>query len=286
MKRTLCLLPILFCALISLAATAGHSAPTVNDGYGDYVLVPAGAFKMGDNFGEGDPRERPVHMVELDAYYIGKYPVTNAEFAKFRNDPGYDDPKFWPGGKVTPKDQSRVWERTGAMPGHENYPVNGVTWDQAVAYCAWLTAKTGHRYRLPTEAEWEKAARGTEQRRYLWGNDIDPSYATYAEKALTPVDYFDGSTRSGFQTHSGASPYGAFDMEGGVFEWCSDWYSVNYYAFSPRRNPQGPSSGAFRVLRGASQYEEPWELRASNRSSGAPSNMNHHLVGFRCVRVP
>jgi formylglycine-generating enzyme required for sulfatase activity len=262
------------------------SAPVVNDGYGDYVYVAAGSFRMGDNFNEGDARERPVHVVDLDAYYIGKYPITNGEYKKFRDDPGYDDPKFWPGRVVVSKEQSTVWARTGAVAGKENFPVAAVTWDQAMAYCQWLSAKTGKKYRLPTEAEWEKAARGTDGRRYPWGNDLDPSYASYKEKPLTFVGFYDGSKRGDLQTHSSASPYGAFDMEGGVFEWCSDWYSPNYYAFSPRKNPTGPAEGAYRVVRGASQYEEPWELRAANRSSGAPSNQNHHFLGFRCVREP
>ena len=81
----------------------------VNDGYGDYVYVPAGAFRMGDNFGDGEPRERPVHVVDLDAFYIGKYEMTNGEWRKFRDDPGYDDPKFWPDGRVVPKDQVPYW---------------------------------------------------------------------------------------------------------------------------------------------------------------------------------
>ena len=257
---------------------------TVNDGFGDYVLVPAGAFEMGDNFNEGDPRERPVHKVDLDAYYIGKYPVTNGEYKKFRDDAGYDDSKYWPDGEVVPKSQSNSWARNGAVAGRENYPVAAVTWNQAVAYCNWLSAKTGHTYRLPTEAEWEKAARGTKQYRYPWGNHLDPSYASYSEKPLTPAGFYDGSKHGELQTHSNASPYGAFDMAGAVFEWCSDWYSPNYYASSPRKNPAGPAQGAYRVLRGASQYEEPWELRAANRSSGAPLNQNHHFLGFRCVR--
>jgi acetyl esterase/lipase len=201
---------------------------TVNDGYGDHVLVPAGAFRMGDGFNEGDVRERPVHVVELDAYYIGKYPVTNVEFRKFRDDSGYDDAKFWPTGSAVPKDQSAALTRSLAAQGRDNYPVAGVTWEQAVAYCNWLSARTGKTYRLPTEAEWEKAARGTDQRRYPWGNDLDPGYASYKEKPLTFVGFYDGSRRGELQTHNNGSPYGAFDMEGGVFEWCSDWYSPNY----------------------------------------------------------
>ena len=265
---------------------AWAAAPAVNDGFGDYVLVPGGPFRMGDNFGEGDARERPVHAVDVGAFYIGRFPVTNREFKKFLDDAGYENPKYWPDGRVTPKDQSRVWERTGGMPGKEEYPVVAVTWDQAVAYCKWVSSKTGKVYRLPTEAEWEKAARGTDQRRYPWGNQLDPSYTSYQEKPLTFVGFYDGSRRGDLQTHSNASPYGAFDMEGAIFEWCADWYSPNYYEFSPKKNPAGPAEGVYRVVRGASQYEEPWELRAANRSSGAPSNQNHHFSGFRCVREP
>jgi len=282
MRRSI--LPAVAGGLITYLVWA--ASPAVNDGYGDYLLVPAGAFRMGDNFNEGDARELPVHTVELDAYYIGKYPVTNGEYKKFRDDTGYDDPKFWPGGHVVSKEQSTLWARTGGVPGKENYPVAAVTWDQAVAYCSWLSARTGHVYRLPTEAEWEKAARGNDQRRYPWGNELDPSYASYKEKPLMFVGFDDGSKRGELQTHSNASAFGAFDMEGGVFEWCSDWYSPNYYSFSPKRNPAGLAEGVYRVVRGASQYEEPWELRAANRSSGAPSNQNHHFLGFRCVRQP
>jgi formylglycine-generating enzyme required for sulfatase activity len=256
---------------------------TVNDGYGDYIFVAAGVFKMGDNFDEGDPRERPVHVVDLDAYYIGKYPVTNGEFKRFRDEAGYDDPKYWPEARVVPRDQSTALTN-GMRPGRENFPAAAITWDQAVAYCNWLSARTGKQYRLPTEAEWEKAARGADQRRYPWGNELTSAYASYKENPLAFAGFYDGSKRGELQTRSNASPYGAFDLVGAVFEWCSDWYSPNYYAFSPRKNPPGPSEGAYRVVRGASQYEEPWELRAANRSSGAPSNQNHHFLGFRCVR--
>ena len=155
--------------LTSFALTAADAPKTVNDGYGDFVYVPAGAFKMGDNFGDGESREKPVHTVDLDAFYIGKFEVTNADWKKFQNDPGYDNPKFWPGERPVPKDQSPYWTQRqnhgGATPDSDNYPVLGVNWDGATAYCNWLSAKTGKKYRLPTEAEWEKAARGTDQRR-------------------------------------------------------------------------------------------------------------------------
>ena len=164
--------------------TAPDTPPKiVNDGHGDYVYVPAGSFHMGDNFGDGEARERPAHIVDLDAFYIGKFEMTNKEWKAFRDDPGYDDPKFWPGGRVVPKDQNSYWtnasQHGGGTPDSDGYPLQGVNWDAATAYCNWLSTKTGKKYRLPTEAEWEKAARGTDQRRYPWGNTIDHSFANF-----------------------------------------------------------------------------------------------------------
>src|SRR5712691_9717512 len=232
--------------LLFLALALAAAPPAANDGYGDLVYVAAGAFKMGDNFGDGESREVPVHVVELDAYYIGKYEVTNLLWRKFRDDPSYDDPKFWPGGRPAPKDQVPYWTQAnnhgGGTADSDNYPVIGVNWDSATAFCNWLSAKTGKKYRLPTEAEWEKAARGTDQRRYPWGNSIDRSKANY-----TGAQSFDTGKIVG--SYNAASPYGAFDMAGNVMEWCQDWYSRTYYAVSPRKNPQGPPAGAYRVVR-------------------------------------
>jgi formylglycine-generating enzyme required for sulfatase activity len=278
---------------IDLSALSAPPA-TVNDGYGDYVYVPAGAFRMGDNFGDGESRERPVHVVDLDAFYIGKLEMTNSEWKKFRDDPGYDNPTFWPGGLVVPKDQIPYWTQPnnhgGGTPGTDAYPVLGVNWDSAVAYCRWLSGKTGKTYRLPTEAEWEKAARGTDQRRYPWGNTIDHSYANFV--GAQPFDtgqiagFYDGSTRGEFQTHSNASPYGAFDMAGNVMEWVSDWYSRDYYSASPRKNPKGPATGAYRVLRGGTFFLDAFNLRTYARSAAWPSFQAHRMVGFRAVREP
>lgn len=280
--------------LAAAALAAAESPKVVNDGFGDFVYVPAGPFKMGDNFGDGESRERPVHTVYLDAYYVGKFEVTNADWKKFQADPGYDDPKFWPNNRVVPKDQSPYWTQAqnhgGATPGSDNYPVLGVNWDAATAYCNWLSAKTGKKYRLPTEAEWEKAARGTDQRRFPWGNTIDPSYANFtgAQKFDTGqlVGYYDGSKRGDFQTHNGASPYGAFDMAGNVMEWCSDWYSRGYYSVSAKRNPKGPEKGAYRVLRGGSFFFESQDLRSYARSGAWPSFQAFRMVGFRPAREP
>ena len=282
---------MLVLALLVLAA----APPTVvNDGYGDFVYVPAGDFRMGDNFGDGEPRERPVHTVTLDAFYIGKFEVTNGDWKKFRNDAGYDDAKFWPGGRVVPKDQVPYWTQPnnhgGGTPDSDQYPVIGVNWDSAVAYCNWLSAKTGKKYRLPTEAEWEKAARGTDQRRYPWGNTIDRSYANYTGAqtfdTVLPVGYYDGSKRGALQTHSNASPYGAMDMAGNIMEWCSDWYSRTYYQVSPKKNPKGPETGAYRVMKGGTFFEDPEDLRTYARTAAWPSLQSHRMIGFRAAREP
>ena len=283
-------------ALLTFAAVAGSliaaDPKIVNDGYGDFVLVPAGPFKMGDNFGDGESRERPVHTVDLDAFYIGKFEVTNGDWRKFRDDSGYDDPKFWPGGRVVPKDQVPYWTQAnnhgGATPGSDNYPVLGVNWDSATAYCNWLSAKTGKKYRLPTEAEWEKAARGTDQRKYPWGNQIDHSYANFTGSQTFDtgqiVGSYDGSKRGDFQTHSNASPYGAFDMAGNIMEWCQDWYSRNYYSVSPVKNPKGPEKGAYKILRGGTFFMDALDLRTYARSEAWPSIQSHRMIGFRAAR--
>ncbi|HTS26228.1 MAG TPA: formylglycine-generating enzyme family protein [Bryobacteraceae bacterium] len=281
-------------ALASALLSAPPAPAVVNDGHGDYVYVPAGAFRMGDNFGDGDPRERPVHTVELDAFYIAKFEMTNGEWKKFRDDTGYDDAKLWPNGWVVPKNQVPYWtdarNHGGGTPGTDDYPVLGVNWDSAVAYCNWLSGKTGRKYRLPTEAEWEKAARGTDQRRYPWGNNIDRSYANYVGAQAFDtgrlVGFYDGSRRGELETHSNASPYGAFDMAGNVMEWCSDWYSRDYYTVSPRRNPKGPAEGAYRVVRGGTFFMEQLELRSYARSAAWPSFQGHRMIGFRAVREP
>jgi formylglycine-generating enzyme required for sulfatase activity len=257
---------------------------TVNDGHGDYVFVPAGSFKMGDGSKEALAREKPAHVVDLDAFYISKFEITNREWRRFRDDAGYDDPKFWPGGRVMPRDQVPYWTQAnnhgGGTPGSDDYPVIGINWDAATAYCAWLSAKTGKRYRLPTEAEWEKAARGTDARRYPFGESIDRKQANYVGAqtydTVMPVGSLSG----------GVSPYGAFDMAGNVLEWCQDWYDRDYYAVSPRKNPKGPATGAYRVVRGGSFFVEVFDLRASARFMAWPSFQAYRMIGFRPVREP
>jgi formylglycine-generating enzyme required for sulfatase activity len=294
MRRCYALIAGAIAPVVLMFSATAQSSGVVNDGYGDYVHVPAGSFRMGDNAGDGLPRERPVHVVELDAFYIAKFEMTNGAWKKFRDDPGYDDPRHWPDGRIVPKDQVPYWSQAnnhgGGTPNTDDYPLLGVNWDAAVAYCNWLSAKTGKKYRLPTEAEWEKAARGTDQRRYPWGNAIDRSYANFVGSQRfdtgLPVGWYDGTRRDELQTHGNASPYGAFDMAGNVNEWCSDWYDRDYYATSPRKNPKGPAAGAYRVVRGGSFFVEPFDLRSSARSAAWPSFQGHRMIGFRAVREP
>ncbi|HYZ84523.1 MAG TPA: formylglycine-generating enzyme family protein [Bryobacteraceae bacterium] len=290
---------LLFLSIGALVAADPSKAPSsmkneVDDGYGALVYVPAGPFKMGDNFGDGEARERPVHTVDLDAFYIGKYEVTNGQWRRFRDDPGYDNPKFWPNGHVVPKDQIPYWtdpkNHGGGTPDSDPYPVQGVNWDAATAYCNWLSEKTGKRYRLPTEAEWEKAARGTDQRKYPWGNTIDKSRANYVGSSEydtgLPVGWYDGTKRGDLQTQNSPSPYGAYDMAGNVLEWVADWYSRDYYSVSPRKNPKGPEQGAYKVIRGGSFFEDGSRLRSYARGGAWPSFQSYRMVGFRVAREP
>jgi formylglycine-generating enzyme required for sulfatase activity len=266
------------------ARAASPPARTVNDGHGDYVFVPAGRFTMGDDSREALAREKPAHGVDLGAYYISKLEITNREWKKFRDDPGYEDPKFWPHGRVVPRDQVPYWTQAnnhgGGTPDSDDYPVIGVNWDSATAYCAWLSAKTARRYRLPTEAEWEKAARGTDGRRYPFGQSIERSQANFV--GAQPFD----TVMPAGSFPSGASPYGALDMAGNAMEWTQDWYDREYYAASPRKNPKGPASGAYRVVRGGSFFVEAFDLRTSARSSAWPSFQGYRMIGFRPVREP
>ncbi len=291
-------------AILTLIAVAGvgsaqtpadGSLPqTLNEGFGDYVLVPAGSFLMGDNFDEGDGDEIPVHSVSLDAIYIARHKVTNAEFARFIAAGGYTEVSYWnAGGFGEYGSVPRHWESEkyhgGGTEGGDGFPVVGVNWFEASAYCGWISAETGKQYRLPTEAEWEKAARGTDQRRFPWGAAIDGSFANYEfsndpfEPGLTPVGYYDGSQRDGFQTNENVSPYGVEGMTGNVWEWCSDWYDGSFYTTSPEKNPTGPESGSSKILRAGGWVDSHYYHRAANRNGSFPENRNP-IQGLRCVR--
>ncbi len=281
--------------------------PRVNEGYGSYLLVPAGEFSMGDNYDEGNPRERPVHTVYLDSYYIGEFEVTNEEYKKFIDDGGYEHEEYWSKGGFRGFSEPLHWNDAvyngGGIPGNDEFPVVGVSWFEAAAYCSWLSAVTGSVYRLPTEAEWEKAARGGDyldgdedqqvpnpisQRRYPWGNEIDGSYANYLDSGdpydngLTPVGYYEGSVQGDFSTHDNASPYGAYDMAGNVYEWINDYYEEGYEA-GTSTNPQGPEYGSGHVIRGSAFLYETFKQRSAYRGAYYPSFRGAY-IGIRCVR--
>ena len=246
----------------------------------NWVRVPAGTFRMGaqkqDSEGENydalaRDNESPPHEVTLQEFRIGRFPVTVQEFAKFIDGDGYQTPKHWKEGFgqfTEPED----WERQKQ---HPNRPVVNVSWYEASAYCSWNGS------RLPTEAEWERAARGTDGRKYPWGNE-PPN-----EELANSADE-NGNPNIGHPTPvglypRGATPEGIQDLAGNAVEWCSDWRGEDYYAKSPTENPPGPEKGEWRVLRGGSYDFYPQGLRASVRVGSHPG-LRVALLGFRCAR--
>jgi formylglycine-generating enzyme required for sulfatase activity len=198
--------------------------------------------------------ETPLHNVYLDGYWLGKYEVTFAQYDRYCNE-----------AKIKrPDDES--W-------GRENRPVINVSWVDAVAYCQWLSKETGLKFNLPTEAQWEKAARGNDQRKYPWGSG-EPG------KELANFNRNIGKTIPVGSYPVGASPYGLLDMAGNVWDWCSDWYEADYYKNSPPKNPIGPGSGSDRVMRGGSWGSYARSLRCANRYGLGPSDRDVSL-GFR-----
>ncbi|RLA91044.1 MAG: hypothetical protein DRG20_02380 [Deltaproteobacteria bacterium] len=235
------------------------------------VYVPAGEFLMGSDIGRAD--EKPVRHVYLDAFYIDKYEVTNKEFAEFLNANGNQEEggALWYNlnhvhSRIYYDEQDQKYKVFG---GYENHPVNLVTWYGAKAYCEWKGK------RLPTEAEWEKAARGTDGRTYPWGFD-DP---TCDIVRYFPCGY--GTVRVD-NFANGQSPYGAIQMAGNVSEWVNDWYDREYYKLGINENPQGPETGTRKAFRGGSYWADSDELRVSYRYVGNPDACWDD-VGFRCA---
>jgi formylglycine-generating enzyme required for sulfatase activity len=226
------------------------------------IRIPAGSFTMGSAQGDSEAwdDEKPQHQVTLSEYYIDKYEVTNRQYKRFCDgtsrsyppDPGFDSlPNYFLS--------------------YPDFPAVDVTWVDATAYCTWAGKQ------LPTEAEWERAARGTDARKYPWGGSSpdgsrcniwsnDDGYFYTA-----PVGHYP----------NGASPYGCMDMAGNVWEWCNDWYDASYYSSSPTNNPPGPSSGSSRVYRGGSWVNDAGDARSASRPGTDPSSWNDDL-GFRC----
>ena len=270
---------ILFVVFAAAPAVAQTAAP---DGM---VLVPAGKFWMGRDFaifldsGDFVPRDkmddRPANHVYVDAFSIDKYEITNADYAKYVQAKGVKPPWHWPQGKIPM--------------GQEKFPVANVNWFEATEYCNWLGK------RLPTEAEWEKAARGgLDRAHYSWGDDtIDKeteegllSPQISLRNTNTPVPGTLGRPWSNAVGTFAPNAYGLYDMTGNVMEWTNDWYDNNYYPFMPKNNPKGPEKGRYRVVRGAGYADQGGnglEKLVSYRNFSDPDT-RMTTVGFRCAK--
>jgi formylglycine-generating enzyme required for sulfatase activity len=249
----------------------------------EFVEVPAGPFLMGSNEddpdSEFDDDEQPQHELTLPTYYIGRTEVTNAQYRPFVEGDGYTNPAYW-------SDDGWAWreDRNRTQPSFwdddrwngDEQPVNGVTWYESMAYARWLSAQTGDDYRLPTEAEWEKAARGPEGLRYPWGNQTPTDELANFNRTV-------GRTTAVGSYPAGVSPYGALDMAGNVWEWTRSVYQD--YPYDPddgREDISNPSEKSFSLRGGGWDYRS-LDLRASYRLSVAPVNRFNN-VGCRVAR--
>ncbi len=269
----------------SNAPAATPKAEVKEDGSG-MVQIPAGGFWMGRThmflFDELNwtarlrQDDQPARVITLDAFWIDKYEVTNTDYAKFAEATNRKTPWYWKGGKINP--------------GQEKWPVYNVNWEDAAAYCAWAGK------RLPTEAEWEKAARGGLDRNlYSWGNELDVKPAAGAEgrpagppKKMAQYQAANGPAPVGSFPPNG---YGLYDVTGNVWEWVSDWYGQDYYSVGPLKNPTGPATGQYKVVRGGgwTNDEDLWNtgqrslLGAHYRNYAPPSQISD-AYGIRCAK--
>ncbi len=283
------ILPILFVFAMLLAACGGNNGGLGSGEVGNtkektspkdkmsMVLIPGGTFQMGGLNGQAQPDEKPDHKVTLKSFWLDKTEVTKSQYAQCVAAGACEIPNEL-------KSSTRSDYYTNAE--YADYPVVFVTWNDAKTYCEWAGR------RLPTEAEWEFAARGNDFRNYPWG-DADPTEET------ANFGYKNKDTVKAGSYPNGASPYGILDMAGNVWEWVADYYSASYYEKSPAENPTGPDkpgvNGLQMVLRGGSWADEIIELRVSNRGFGLAQNLEadklsnsyagqaNERIGFRCA---
>jgi formylglycine-generating enzyme required for sulfatase activity len=240
----------------------------------EFVSVKGGCYQMGDSVGDGDPNERPVREVCVPDFFLGKFEVTNAQFKKFRP-------------------QHNSGKSQNASLDEDTQPVVNVSWEEAAAFSKWLSQQSGQKYRLPTEAEWEFAARaGSNQSRY-WGNNPEEAckHANVADMTAkklwakwTTFTCDDGYAVSAPVGKFMPNSYGLYDMLGNVWEWCEDIYNSEAYTKLPKDNPVFGGSGEYRVMRGGGWSNGPLGIRNSHRVGLSP-DFGHHALGFRLVKT-
>jgi len=222
----------------------------------EMVVIPEGEFLMGSDVGARD--ERPAHRVWVDSFALARHTVTNRLYRQFVEETRHAPPRAWSDERFNNPAQ----------------PVTSVSWFDATEYCAWLALRTGKAYRLPTEAEWERAARGgLEEKLYTWGDELPECQPRYKQLWLAGPEPVGQRPPNGF---------GLYDISENVHEWCADWYEADYYEHSPARNPQGPLAGTRRSSRGGSWRHQIKITRVAARSS-IPPEYRYSDYGFRCA---
>lgn len=259
-------------------------APRMPDLFPDVVRIPAGEFAMGAD--DGDDDERPAHRVHLDEFFIGAAPVTHDEYARFIAETNHPVPAIREFPQIVTAEREAefhalatpyVWRAGAPPPDRGAHPVTLVGYDDALAYCRWLSTRISMPVRLPSEAEWERAARGGfEGRRYPWGDDLDVTRANYLAPGRDKGQH--GTTPVG---QHGQNPYGLADVAGNVWEWIEDWYDGEYYLRSPRRNPRGPSAGILRVVRGGAWVASDTRMLRCAYRHKVPPDSYAYSIGFR-----
>ena len=289
------LIPCLALALFLACDMKRVAADT--DSLTEMIFIPPGEFFMGAPAGSHAlPDEQPERRVYVSGFWIDRYEVTNADYFRFVQATGHRPP-------ANAKDAATLWDAGQPLPGIEHHPVVNVSWDDAVTFCRWRSK------RLPTEAEWEKAARGAHRRMYPWGDDWDHSLANSASywdgrkiEFSSGVEWDDFWLRGEGATLSkekgikgevltlpvgsfpaGASPYGLLDMAGNAAEWIQDWYNPNYYKEAALSDPTGPDRGAIRGMRGGSWLKPAVSLRTTDRDWGTIDSRPSG-TGFRCAK--